>query len=259
MLEAIRELKAAQPVELHATLLCAHAVPSEYKAHRAAYLDLCVSQIIPAAAEQGIARFCDVFADEGAFTLAEAERVLEAGKRVGLVPRLHSASFGGAQLASRVGAASVDHLECISDEGIRSLADSGTPAVLIPTATLFLHQAHYAPGRRLWDAGVPVAIATNVNPGSAMSENLALTLGLACLKNGLSAAEAYWAATRGGALALRLPHLGELVEGGPADLVVFSCPSYQHLPYHLGVNHARYVVKGGRVVVNKRDMPSCNA
>jgi imidazolonepropionase len=261
MLRAIRELGAAQPVELHATLLCAHAVPKEYAGRRDAYVRLCVSKIIPAAAKQKLARFCDIFADEGAFSLDEAERVLRAGKKAGLLPRLHTdqlSSFGGAALAAKLGAASVDHLEGISDEGIRALAGAGTPAVLIPTATLYLHQARYAPGRRLWDAGVPVAIASNVNPGSAMTENHALTLGLACLQNGLSAAEAYWAATRGGALALQLPRHGEIAVGAPADLVVFSCPSYRHLPYHLGINHARVVIKAGRVVVN-REAPFCHA
>jgi imidazolonepropionase len=262
MLKAIKDLSDRQPVELHATLLCAHALPTEYRAHRQAYLDLCIQQILPAVAAEGLARFCDVFAEEGAFTLEEAHQVLEAGKKLGLAPKLHTdqlTPFHGAELGAQLKAASVDHLEEVSTEGIVALAQSGVPAVLIPTATLFLHQGRFAPGRRLWDEGVPVALATNVNPGSAMSENHALTLGLACLKNGLTAAEAYWAATRGGALALRLPHHGELVEGGPADLVVFSCSSYHHLPYHLGVNHARWVVKSGRVVVDKRDLSSCNA
>jgi imidazolonepropionase len=131
--------------------------------------------------------------------------------------------------------------------------------VLAPTSTLFLRQERFAPGRRLVEAGVNVALATNVNPGSAMSENLALTLGLACLGNGLSAAEAYWGTTRGAGLALRRLDLGCLTMGGIADVVVFGCRSYRHLPYHLGINHARWVLKAGRAVVKADPQPLCDS
>jgi imidazolonepropionase len=260
MLEAIHDLARQQPVELHATLLCAHAIPEEYRGRREGYVDLCVREIIPGVGRRGLARFCDVFAEDGAFTLEEARRILASAKHAGLLPRLHAdqlTALGASQLAAEVGASSADHLEQITEDGIRALAQSGVVGVLIPTATLFLRQGRYAPGRRLWDAGVLLAIATNLNPGSAMTENHALALSLACLQNGLTAAEAYWAATRGAAMALRLPHHGEIVVGGPADLVVFSCASYRHLPYHLGVNHVRTVIKSGRVVVDQPQVPRC--
>ena len=260
MLEVVQSLRAIQPVELVPTLLCAHAIPTEQKPNRAHYVDVCVKEIIPEVASRNLARFCDVFTEEGAFSLAESERILVAGKAHGLIPRLHAdqlTASGASGLAATLHASSADHLEEISEDGIRALADAGVVAVLMPTSTLFMHQKRYAPGRKLWDAGVPVALGTNVNPGSAMSENHALTLGLGCLLNGLTAAEAYWAATRGAAMALRLPHHGELVLGGPADLVVFSCPTYRHLPYHLGVNHVRWVVKSGNVVVQRGDAPEC--
>jgi imidazolonepropionase len=252
MLRVVQRLSTLQPLELVPTLLCAHAVPEEYREWREAYMDLCIQEIIPTVAEQGLARFCDVFAEESAFSLAEARRILGAAKKHGLKPRIHAdqlTALGGAELAAEMGAATADHLEHISDAGIRALADAGVTAVLVPTSTLFLRMRPYAPGRKLREAGVNVALGTNLNPGSAMSENLPLTLGLACLENGLTAAEAYWAATRGAALALGLNTYGRITVGGPANLVIFSCSTYRHLPYHLGINHARIVIKDGHVVV----------
>ncbi len=260
MLKAIRSLALDQPVTLIPTLLCAHAVPEERQATREGYLLLCVEEIIPAAAQAGLAKFCDAFVEEGAFSVAEARQILRAGCSAGLIPRLHTnqlTSSGGALLAAELHASSADHLEAISQSEIEALAAAQVVAVLMPTSTLFLKLPTSAPGRRLIEGGVKVALATNLNPGSAMSENVPLTLGLACLQNGLSPAEAYWAFTRGGAQALRLPEHGKLAVGGPADLVVFSCDSYRHLPYHFGVNHARWVVKGGRVVANNPALAEC--
>ncbi len=252
ILKVVQRLSALQPLELVPTLLCAHAIPEEYREWREAYMDLCIREIIPAVAEQGLARFCDVFVEEGAFSLAEARRILVAAKKLGMKPRLHAdqlTSNGGAELAAEVGAATADHLEHVSDAGIRALAEAGVTAVLVPTSTLFLRVRPYAPGRKLREAGINVALGTNLNPGSAMSENLPLAMGLACLENGLTAAEAYWAATRGAALALGLNTYGRITVGDPANLVVFSCSNYRHLPYHLGINHARIVIKDGHVVV----------
>jgi imidazolonepropionase len=260
MLRAIQSLALDQPVSLVPTLLCAHAVPEEHRAGREGYVRLCIEEIIPAAGEAGLAKFCDVFVEEGAFTVAEARQILRAGRSAGLVPRLHTdqlTSLGGGLLAAELQASSADHLEAISQSEIEALAAAQVVAVLMPTSTLFLRLPSYAPGRRLIEGGVRVALATNLNPGSAMSENVSLSLGLACLQNGLSPAEAYWAFTRGGALALRLPEYGQLAVGGPADLVIFTCDSYRHLPYHLGVNHARWVVKGGRVVANNPALAEC--
>jgi imidazolonepropionase len=257
MLRAIRRLSAVQPVELVPTLLCAHAVPPEMQRERDRYVRQCAEEIIPAVVEAKLARFCDAFVDEGGFTRDEGRRILRAGAAMGLVPRLHADQLSdsrGAELAAELGASSADHLERISEQGIDALARAGVSAVLMPTTTLFLRDRPFAPGRRLVDGGARVALATNFNPGSAMSENVALTLGLACLENGLTASEAYWAFTRGAALALRRLDLGQLMVGGPADLVVFRCRSHRHLPYHLGVNHVRYVVKNGQVVV-RSDWP----
>ncbi|RYZ35232.1 MAG: imidazolonepropionase [Myxococcaceae bacterium] len=255
MLRAVKRLGALSPLELVPTLLCAHAVPAEYQGRRGDYLDLCINEILPAVAREGLARFCDVFTEESAFTVDESRRLLLAGKALGLTPRLHAdqlTACGASALAAEVGASSADHLEQVTDEGIRALAAANVTAVLVPTSTLFLRMRPYAPGRKLRDAGVNIALGSNVNPGSSMTENLALVLGLACLENGLTAAEAYWAATRGAAQCLGLQRQGRLAVGDAGDLVVFGCRSYRHLPYHLGISHARVVVKAGQVVCRAR-------
>lgn len=250
MLRAVRTLSGMQPVSLLPTLLCAHAFPPELRDRRAEYVDLCVNEILPAAAEEGLAFACDAFCEEGAFTVEETRRMLLAAAKLGLVPRLHAdqlTSGGGALLAAEVGASCADHLEQVTDEGIAALAGAKVSAVLVPTSTLFLRMKPYAPGRKLRAAGVNVALGTNVNPGSSMTENVGLVMGLACLENGLTAAEAVWGFTRGAALAMRKDGLGRIAPGDPADLVIFGCETYRHLPYHLGVNHARAVLKAGRV------------
>jgi len=261
MLRAVRRLGETVPMTLVPTLLCAHAIPPEFKDRRGAYVDLCTEEIIPEVGELGLARFCDIFTEQGAFDVPESRRILQAGIAAGLMPRLHAdqlSNMGAVDLACELRAASADHLEQISEAGITALAQAGVSACLVPLSTLYLRMRPYAPGRKLWDAGVNVALGTNVNPGSAMSENLPLTLGLACLENGLTPAEAYWASTRGAARALRLERVGLLELGGPADLVVFSCASFRHLPYHLGINHARVVIQAGSVVVERdQGMPTC--
>jgi imidazolonepropionase len=251
LLRVVQRLAREQPVELVPTLLCAHAVPEELRSARERYVSSCIEEILPAVARQGLARFCDVFCEEGAFSKEETRRILQAARSLGLQARLHAdqlTALGGAELAAELGAASADHLEQVSDAGIEALAAAGVTAVLVPTSTLFLRVRPFAPGRRLRDAGVNVALATNVNPGSSMTESVSLVLGLACLENGLSAAEAVWGVTRGAALALGLERRGRIAEGDPADLVVFGCASWRHLPYHVAVNHARAVVKGGQIV-----------
>ncbi|MCP3065228.1 imidazolonepropionase [Myxococcus sp. K38C18041901] len=259
MLRVVRRLNTMTPVELVPTLLCAHAIPAEYRERREDYVRLCIDEILPAVANESLARFCDVFVEDSAFTVDEARRILTAGRELGMQPRLHAdqlTAFGASELAAELGAATADHLEQVTDAGLRALAAANVTAVLVPTSTLFLRMRPYAPGRRIRDAGLNVALGTNVNPGSAMSENTALALGLACLENGLSAAEAYWAATRGAALSLGLQRQGRLAVGDAGDLVLFSCASFRHLPYHLGIGHARTVVKAGRVVV-QQELNSC--
>jgi imidazolonepropionase len=233
------------------TLLAGHAVPAERAQDRAGWIREIAESIVPAAARERLAVFCDAFAEEGALSHAEARAVLEAGRAHGLAPRLHADQLTagrGAELAAEMGCAAADHLEHVGEAGIAALARAGVVAGLLPISTLFLRGERWAPGRRLLEAGVSVAVASNVNPGSAMSESPSLALSLACLGNGLAPAEALVAFTAGGARSLRLAEVGRLAPGLQADLVLWGCRSPEHLAWHLGVNHALAVVKRGRLV-----------
>lgn len=254
LLRAVKRLGELGPIALVPTLLAAHAIPPEFKERREAYVRLCIEEIIPAVADAQLARFCDAFVEQSAFTADEGRRILLAAKALGMLPRLHVDQLtagGGAELAAELGAATADHLEHVTAPGIEALARSGTSAVLVPTSTWFLRQPPYAPGRALADAGVNLALGTNVNPGSAMSESYALALALACMHCLLSPAEALLAATAGGARALRLDDRGSLAPGKRADLVIHACRTVEHLPYHAATPHAEKVVIGGRVVFDQ--------
>jgi imidazolonepropionase len=260
LLAVAAELDREGPVEVVPTYLGAHAVPREMRdlANAAdAYLADVVEKQLPRVAEQGIARFCDVFCELGVFDAAQSRLVLEAAARLGLRPRLHADEIhdsGGAALAAELGAASADHLAAVSDAGIEALgraADDGHPVVatLLPATTLYLMSEHHAPARRLIERGVPVAIGTDFNPGTSPTPNLALVLSIACVTLGLTAAEALVAATVNAALALGLEAThGTIEPGRAADLVVWDVPSVDLLPYWMGANLARIVVKRGRVV-----------
>lgn len=251
MLRAIGRLSKEQPIELVATFLGLHAVPSEFKERRAEWLRICLDELLPEIASHKLAAFCDAFVEQTAFSHDEARQLAAKARQVGLPLRLHVDQLtpnGGAQLAADLGAVTADHLEQISAEGIAALKASGTIAVLAPTSTLFAKARPFAPGRALRDAGVPVALCTNCNPGSSHSENVALAIGLACVENGLTPAEAYLGFTRIGGLALRRPELGRITIGGPADLALFHCDSYRALPYHLAMNEVAMTIKAGRIV-----------
>ena len=257
ILELVRALSDAQPVDLVPTFLGAHTVPPEYRDDRGAYLDLVCEQMIPEVAKAGLAEFCDVFCEEGAFSLAEGRRVLEAGLRHGLAPRVHAEQFttgGGARLAADLGAASCDHLEAAGDDAAEALAAAGTVAVLLPGVPVFLGTQRFAPARRLLAAGVRVALGTDCNPGTCHTEDLWLvaTLGCTCLK--LTAEEALAAITVEAARSLRrLDRCGSLRPGLAADLVAVQAPGYAWLPYHMGAPDVRHVVKGGVRVTGGAD------
>jgi imidazolonepropionase len=250
-LAAIRAASAAHPVDLVPTLLAAHEVPPEHRGDRGRYVDLVCQEIVPAAAEAGLARFCDVFCEEGVFSAEESRRVLEAGARHGLAPRLHADEFvasGGAELAAELGAMSADHLIAVGDQGIEALAAAGVTAVLLPGTSFFLQKHRYAPARRLVEAGVPVALATDCNPGSSHTESLPMVFVLAVYELGLSIEEALVAATLNAAACLGLGgEIGSIEEGKRADLVLLAAPNLLHLAYHYGVNPVAAVVKDGRV------------
>ncbi len=254
LLEVIATADTGHPLELVPTLLAAHVVPPEFRHSREGYVHQVIDTIIPEAASSGLARFCDVFVEDGAFTVEEARRILEAARAAGLDLRLHVdqlSAGGGAELAAALSAASADHLEHVSPDGMHALAAAGTVAVLLPMVDLFLRKTVYPPVAAILAAGVQVALATDCNPGSCMTENLPLAAALACLTTGMDTDDALAGITVRAARSLRLEDRGTIEAGKVADLAVFDVPDRTSILYHLGVNHCCLVIKGGRVVVPK--------
>ncbi|NLE23217.1 MAG: imidazolonepropionase [Actinobacteria bacterium] len=249
--------KVAHPVRRVHTLLAAHLTPEEYAGREDEYISLVCDRILPALAGQ--AEFVDVFCDEGAFTVEQSRRVLEAGRSLGYRLKIHAeelAHTGGTALAASLGAVSADHLIHITPDDVALLKEAGTVAVLLPGTSYTLHTT-YAPMRELLSAGVTVALATDFNPGSCYSENLQMSISLACQEDRVTPAEALRAATMGGAAALGLQHeIGSLEPGKYCDLLVLDAASHQELPYHWGVNLVAGVIVGGEVVVRDRQLVS---
>lgn len=248
LLRLIRRLAAEGPWGLSPTLLV-HALPEERRGERAAYVEEVVRDLIPRVVEERLAESCDVFCDQGAFTIDETRTILSAAKARGLALRLHAdqiADTGAAALAAELGARSADHLERVSAEGVAALAASETTAVLLPGAALCLNDP-WPPARALLKAGVPVALGTDLNPGSSMTESLPLMMSLACTQMRMRVEEAWLAVTRVAADSLGRADAGRLEPGSRADLVLWGCDDFRHVPYHLGVNHVRTVVVAGEV------------
>lgn len=253
-LEAIRDAAQRHPVTVVSTFLGAHEVPVEHRADRTRYLDLLVTEMIPAVAERGLAVFCDVFCEEGVFTVAESRRILEAARARGMKLRLHAdelATTGGAELAAELGARSADHLIFVSEAGMKALAAASCVATLLPTAAFYLRLGRFAPARALLEAGVPVALATDVNPGGGLSPSIPFAMAIACFSMGLSFEEALAAATINAAFSLDLHReVGSLEEGKRADLLVLRSARLLDL-VRVGVPAIRAVVKDGRVVARE--------
>ncbi len=252
-LEAVRAAGRVHPVELVATFMGAHDVPPEYLSKKEDYIDLLVHEIMPEIRRRNLARFFDIFCEEGVYSLAETERLVQAAGAAGFGIKIHADEFvplGGTELAVAVGAVSAEHLIAVTESGIRALAGSGTVAVLLPGVPFFLRLGTKAPARRLIEAGAIVALATDFNPGTSMTESMLFILQLGVFSHGMSIEEALNAATINGACALRLQDdVGSLEIGKKMDVVLCDMPSYEHLAYHLGINPVKHVIKGGRLVV----------
>ncbi|MGB7211128.1 MAG: imidazolonepropionase [Gemmatimonadales bacterium] len=248
ILHVYRQLADRGPVRIVSTFLGAHAVPPEYAGRRAEYLSLIVNEMIPAVAQERLAAFCDVFVERTAFSLDEARQVFRAAAIAGLRPKLHADQLtdgGGAELAAEVGAVSADHLEHTTAAGIEALARSGVVAVSLPLATLYLAQAPQR-SRAFIDAGVPVAVATDFNPGSAPSNHLPLALLLACTLQRMTPAEALKGATLFAARALALEGtVGSLEPGKQSDFAVIDAPDVAQWLSHFRPNACRRTVIGG--------------
>jgi imidazolonepropionase len=253
-LRVARRLRDEAGFRIKATCLAAHAIPEEARGSedaRAGFIDRICTQILPAVVGEGLADYADVFCDRGAFTKAEASKVCEAALRLGLELRLHANEFGhtgGAELAAELGARSADHLLYLSDDERAALREAGVVATLLPGTSLVLGKP-YADGRALVDAGVPIAVATDCNPGSCALENLAVVLGLACYGCKLTPAEAITATTHNAAASLGLAdEVGRLAQGLSADLLVIASDDYRDLVYHAGSPLVREVWSRGQRV-----------
>lgn len=250
-LRVYRRLTDSQPTRIVPTLLGAHIVPPEFKENRAEYIRLLTKTIIPQAAADDLAHFCDVFVEDTAYTNDEARTIFSAARQHGLVPKLHADQLsdgGGAALAAEVGAASADHLEFISDAGIAAMAGAGVVAVSLPLATLYLNVPPL-PARKLIDAGVPVAVATDFNPGSAPSYHLPFALTLACTMQRMTPAEALKGATITAARAIGVnDEVGSLEPDKRADFAIIDAPDVNHWLYHVRPNACVRTVIGGQTV-----------
>ncbi|MDY6021071.1 MAG: imidazolonepropionase [Oscillospiraceae bacterium] len=250
-LQVIRELDDRHPMDLVATFMGAHLVPAEYKNDREAYVRLVCEEMMPAVREQGIAKFCDVFCEADTFTVEESRRILEAGLKYGLRPKIHAdeiEAIGGSRLAGEIGAISAEHLIVCPPEGIDALAKGGVIACLLP-ATSFNLGAVFAPARDMVKAGVPVAMATDFNPGSCPCLNMQFVINLGCLKYKLTPEEVLTAVTLNGAAAIGMAdRVGSVETGKQGDLVIWDAPDLDYICYRVGSNLAGTVIKKGAVV-----------
>jgi len=247
ILKIQKKLQESHAMDLVSTFLGAHAIPKDKQASE--YIRTVITDMLPKT--KGLARFCDVFCERGVFTVAQSRKILDAGKQYGLIPKIHADEIvdtGGASLAAEVGAISADHLLMSSETGLRAMAQNGVIGVLLPGTPFCLMMQRYAPARQIIDCGVPVALATDLNP-NCWTESMQLMIQLACLKMRMTPAEAVTAATFNAACAIGVQNrVGSLEVGKQADCIILDCPNHQFLPYHFGVNLVETVVKKGRML-----------
>lgn len=247
ILKLMKKLDSSHPVDIVPTFLGAHAIPRGYKADD--YVKLVIDDMMPKTKD--LAVFCDVFCEKDVFTVEQSRRILEAGKKYGLIPKIHADEIvdtGGAQLAAEVGAISADHLLMSSKNGLKKMAKEGVVGVLLPGTPFSLMMQDYADGQGMIDMGIPVALASDLNP-NCWIENMQFIVQLACLNMKLTPAEAVCAATFNAACSIDLNDtIGSLEKGKQADIIVLDCPNHMFIPYHFGVNLVETVIKRGTVI-----------
>jgi imidazolonepropionase len=252
MLRVIQRIKNKFPVQVKATFLGAHAIPNTYKDNKDAYLDIIIRDMLPKIAKEQLADYIDVFCEKGYFSLDDTDRILSAGKKYGLVPKIHVNqfnAFGGVALGVKHKALSVDHLEELNDNDINALKNSDTIPVALPSCSYFL-SIPYTPARQIIDAGLPLALATDYNPGSTPSGNMNFVVSTACIKMKMTPEEAINAATINGAYAMGISEIcGTITKGKKANLIITKdIPSYNYLPYTFGDNHIDSVIIDGEFI-----------
>jgi imidazolonepropionase len=252
MLEVIGELNRLHPIDLIPTFLGAHEVPPEYKDKKIEYIDLIINQMIPEVAKRKLAVFCDIFCEKGVFDIEESRKILTAAKEHGFKLKLHAdqlSTLGGSKLAAELEAVSADHLEFIDDEGIQMMKDAGVIGVLLPGASFGLGMKEYPPAQKMIDQGLPVALATDFNPGSSFTESMPMIMSLSCLMMKMTPAETVTASTINSAYAVdKANEVGSIEEGKKADLVIWNVQNYKEIPYHYGVNLVDQVIKNGKAI-----------
>ncbi len=253
MLRVIKKLNENYPIEIKATFLGAHAIPSEYKNNKSAYLDCVINETLPIVAKENLAEFIDVFCETGYFSVDDTDQILTAAKQYGLVPKIHVNQFtaiDGVQMGVKHNALSVDHLEIMRNEDISILKNTNTMPVALPLCSYFL-SIPYTPARRIIDAGLPLAIATDFNPGSSPSGNMNQVVSAACIKMKMTPEEAINAATINGAYAMNLSDsYGSITKGKKANIIITTeIPSYGFLAYAFGSNCIDTVLINGKPVV----------
>ncbi len=251
MLRVIKKLKELSPLTIKATFLGAHAVPAEYKKRQGEYVDLVINDMIPMVAGEELADYIDVFCDRGFFTEEETDRILMAGVKHGLQPKIHANELdfsGGIQVGVKYNALSVDHLEFTGEEEIRVLKESNTMPTLLPGAAFFL-EMEYPPARKMIDSGLPVAMASDYNPGSSPSGNMQLIMSLGCIKMKMVPEEVIHAVTINGAYAMGVENeLGTIAKGKKANVIITTeVPTYAFLPYAYGSNKVEQVIVNGMI------------
>lgn len=254
-LRVAKALNDKHPVDIVSTFMGAHAIPGSYKDNPDKFVEVIINEMIPRVAEEKLAEFCDVFCEEGVFTVAQTRRILNAAREYGMLPRVHADEiepFGGAELAAEIGSISADHLVAASETGMKMMADKGVIADLLPATSFNLATGKFANARRMIELGVPVALSTDYNPGSSPTENLQLVMYFASLILRMTPEEVFTAVTMNSACSIkREDKIGSLRRGKKADIVIFDSPNINYIIYHFGINHVDMVMKNGKIVVDK--------
>lgn len=251
-LEVAKKLNEEHPIDVVSTFMGAHAIPKEYKENPDKFVEIIIEEMLPIIVEKDLATFCDVFCEEGVFTIEQSRKILLGAKKLGMGLKIHADEIkplGGAELAAELGCISADHLVAASDWGIKQMAERGVIANLLPGTSFNLQTGKFANARKMVELGVPIAISTDYNPGSCPTENLQLIMSFASLIMKLTPEEVITGVTINGAASLGIEEShGSLQEGKKADIVIFDSPNLEYIIYHFGINHTHSVIKNGKIV-----------